>query len=112
MVLDVRHEYGSFGAFLAQWPEQDIVGLWRYLVKQGHQMGGLSAPSFLRMAGKDTFVPSRDVVAGLVAQDIITKQPTSQRDLAAVQEAFNLWQAQSGRPLCQLSMLLALTVNH
>lgn len=112
MVLDVRQEYGSFGAFLAQWPQQDIVGLWRYLVKQGHQMGGLSAPSFLRMAGKDTFVPSRDVVAGLVAQDIITKQPTSQRDLAAVQEAFNLWQAQSGRPLCQLSMLLALTVNH
>ena len=112
MVLDVRQEYGSFGAFLAQWPEQDIVGLWRFLVKHGHQLGGLSAPSFLRMAGKDTFLPSRDVVAGLVAQDIITKQPTSQRDLAAVQEAFNIWQAQSGRPLCQLSMLLALTVNH
>jgi 3-methyladenine DNA glycosylase Tag len=75
-------------------------------------MGGLSAPSFLRMAGKDTFMPSRDVVAALVAQKIISKQPTSQRDLAAVQEAFNRWRAQSGRPLCQLSMLLALTVNH
>lgn len=112
MVLDVRHEFDSFGAFLAQWPTQDIVGLWRYIAKQGQQMGGLSAPSFLRMAGKDTFMPSRDVVAALVAQNIITKQPTSQRDLAAVQEAFNVWQEQSGRPLCQLSMLLALTVNH
>ncbi len=112
MLLDVSKEYGSFGAFLAQWPEHDIVGLWRYLAKQGYQLGGLSAPRFLRMAGKDTFVLSTDVVAALVAQDIVTKNPTSQRDLSAVQEAFNIWQTQSGRPLCQLSMLLALTVNH
>lgn len=112
MLLDVSKGYGSFGAFLAQWPEHDIVGLWRYLAKQGYQLGGLSAPRFLRMAGKDTFVLSTDVVAALVAQDIVTKNPTSQRDLSAVQEAFNIWQTQSGRPLCQLSMLLALTVNH
>ena len=112
MLLDIRQEFGSFGAFLAQWPEQDIVGLWRYLAKRGHQLGGLSAPRFLRMAGKDTFVLSDDVVAALVAQNIVSKRPTSQRDLALVQEAFNAWQAQSGRPLCQLSMLLALTVNH
>ena len=112
MVLDIRREYGSFGAFLAQWPSSDIVGLWRYLAKQGQQLGGMSAPRFLRMAGKDTFLLSNDVTAALIAQGIVTKQPTSQRDLAAVQEAFNSWQAQSGRPLCQLSMLLALTTNH
>lgn len=112
MVLDIAQEFGSFGAFLAQWPEQNIVGLWRYLAQHGHQLGGLSAPRFLRMAGKDTFVLSDDVVAALVAQNIVSKRPTSQRDLAAVQDAFNQWQAQSGRPLCQLSMLLALTVNH
>ncbi|WBE24234.1 DNA-3-methyladenine glycosylase I [Denitrificimonas caeni] len=112
MVLDMRREYGSFGAFLAQWPSSDIVGLWRYLAKQGQQLGGMSAPRFLRMAGKDTFLLSNDVTAALIAQGIVTKQPTSQRDLAAVQEAFNSWQAQSGRPLCQLSMLLALTTNH
>lgn len=112
MVLDIAQEYGSFGAFLAQWPIADIVGLWRYLAKQGYQLGGLSVPSFLRMAGKDTFMPSKDVVAALIAQEIVTKQPNSQRDLAAVQEAFNIWHKQSGRPLAQLSMLLALTVNH
>ena len=112
MLLGVRQEHGSFGAFIAQWPVDDIVGLWRYLAKQGYQLGGLSAPRFLRMAGKDTFVLSNDVVAALVAQDIVTKNPTSQRDLAAVQDAFNVWHQQSGRPLCQLSMLLALTVNH
>lgn len=112
MLLDINKEHGSFGAFIAQWPEQDIVGLWRYLAKQGYQLGGLSAPRFLRMAGKDTFVLSNDVVAALVAQDIVTKHPTSLRDLAAVQAAFNIWQAQSGLPLCQISMLLAMTVNH
>lgn len=112
MVLDIAQEFGSFGAFLAQWPVHDIIGLWRYLSKQGHQLGGLSAPRFLRMTGKDTFVLTDDVVAALVAQNIVLKRPTSQRDLATVQDAFNCWQAQSGRPLSQLSMLLALTVNH
>lgn len=111
-MLDVAREKGSFGALIADWPVTDIVGLWRYLAKQGNQMGGLSAPRFLRMVGKDTFVPSNDVVAALVAQDVIDRQPTSQRDLATVQQAFNQWHAQSGRPMCQLSMMLAYTVNH
>ncbi|SEI91814.1 DNA-3-methyladenine glycosylase I [Pseudomonas linyingensis] len=111
-VLDVAREHGSFGAWLADWPASDITGLWRYLAKHGSQLGGLSAPRFLRMAGKDTFIPTDDVVAALQAQGIVDKAPSSQRDLAAVQAAFNAWQAQSGRPLCQLSMMLAFTVNH
>ena len=32
--------------------------------------------------------------------------------LAALQAAFNQWSEQSGRPLCQLSTMLAFTVNH
>lgn len=113
MVLDIAREYGSFGAFLAQWPVTDITGLWRYLARHGNQLGGLSAPRFLRMAGKDTFIPTDDVVAALMAQKIVDKAPTSQRDLAAVQAAFNQWHEQSGgRPLCQLSVMLAHTVNH
>lgn len=111
-MLDIAKEHGSFGAFIADWPVTDIVGLWKYLAKQGNQMGGLSAPRFLRMVGKDTFVPTHDVVAALVAQDVIDRQPTSQRDLATVQQVFNQWHAESGRPLCQLSMMLAYTVNH
>lgn len=112
MVLDVAKEKGSFGAFLADWPESDIVGLWRYLAKHGNQLGGLSAPRLLRMVGKDTFIPSEDVVAALKAQGVVDKVPSSQRDLSAVQGAFNVWREQSGRPLCQLSMMLACTVNH
>ncbi|OEC34978.1 DNA-3-methyladenine glycosylase I [Pseudomonas cuatrocienegasensis] len=111
-ILDVGQEKGSFGAMIADWPVSDIVGLWKYLAKHGNQLGGLSAPRFLRMVGKDTFVPSDDMVAALKAQGIVDKLPTSQRDRAAVQAAFNQWQAQSGRPLCQLSVMLAHTVNH
>ncbi|MFV9653862.1 DNA-3-methyladenine glycosylase I [Pseudomonas sp. NY15366] len=111
-ILDVRREKGSFGALIAGWPVSDIVGLWKYLAKHGNQLGGLSAPRFLRMVGKDTFVPTDDMVAALKAQGVIDKAPTSQKDLAAVQAAFNQWQAESGRPLCQLSVMLAHTVNH
>ncbi|MDH0748286.1 DNA-3-methyladenine glycosylase I [Pseudomonas sp. GD03842] len=112
MILDITQAHGSFGQFIADWPVTDIVGLWRYLAKHGNQLGGLSAPRFLRMVGKDTFIPSDDVVAALNAQNIVDKVPTSQRDQAAVQAAFNQWHAESGRPLCQLSMMLAYTTNH
>ncbi|MBD1552659.1 DNA-3-methyladenine glycosylase I [Pseudomonas typographi] len=112
MILDAAQERGSFGALVAEWPASDITGLWRYLVKHGNQLGGLSAPRCLRMLGKDTFILTDDVVAALVAQGIVSKRPTSQRDVAVVQETFNIWQEQSGRPLCQLSVMLAHTVNH
>lgn len=111
-VLDVAHDKGSFGALIADWPVTDIVGLWKYLAKHGAQLGGLSAPRLLRMIGKDTFIATDDVVAALKAQGIIDKAPTSLKELAAVQAAFNAWQAQSDRPLCQLSYMLAHTVNH
>ncbi|MBH3430959.1 DNA-3-methyladenine glycosylase I [Pseudomonas alkylphenolica] len=112
MILDAEHSHGSFANLIADWPVTDIVGLWKYLAKHGNQLGGLSAPRFLRMIGKDTFIPTDDMSAALIAQDIIDKPPTSQRDLALVQAAFNQWQAESGRPLCQLSVMLAHTVNH
>lgn len=111
-ILDVRREKGSFGALIADWPVTDIVGLWKYLAKHGNQLGGLSAPRFLRMLGKDTFILTDDMVAALKAQGVIDKAPTSLKDLAAVQAAFNQWHAESGRPLCQLSVMLAHTVNH
>lgn len=111
-VLDVARERGSFGQLIADWPSSDIVGLWKYLAKHGSQLGGLSAPRLLRMIGKDTFIPTDDLVAALKAQGIVDKAPTSQKDLAAVQASFNQWQAESGRPLCQLSVMLAHTVNH
>ena len=111
-LLDIIQQHGSVGAWLADWPEQNIVGLWTLLKKQGSQLGGNSGAYFLRMVGKDTFVLTEDVVVALKAQGIVDKKPTSQKDLQAVQSVFNHWQQQCGRPLCQISRLLAMTVNY
>lgn len=107
-VLDVAQEHGSFGKFVSRWPEEDIVSLWQHLKKSGSRLGGDTGPMFLRGVGKDTFMLSRDVVGSLVEQGVVTKKPTSKKDLAAVQDAFNRWREESGRPLCQLSRIVAL----
>ena len=113
MVLDLRQEFGSMGNLIADWPAQDIVGLWRLLAKRGNQLGGLSVPRFLRMVGRDTFVTTADVLAALVGMGVLDRPvATSQRDLATVQQAFNTLADQSGRTLGQLSAMLAFTVNH
>ncbi|BCD97122.1 DNA-3-methyladenine glycosylase I [Marinagarivorans cellulosilyticus] len=109
MVLHKAREHGSFGAYLAGWPSDNIVGLWRELKKEGTQLGGMSGARFLRMVGKDTFLLTDDVVAVLKAQGVISKAPSSLKDLAAVQVVFNDWQAQSGLPMCQLSRIASMT---
>lgn len=111
-ILDIRAETGQpFGAFIAGWPVTDIIGLWRVLNKRGSRLGGRSSAGFLRLVGKDTFLVTSHVVARLVAAGIVSKTPTSQRDLQAVQDIFNRLQEESGRPLCQLSSMLALSIH-
>jgi 3-methyladenine DNA glycosylase Tag len=110
-VRDVKGSHGGFGAYLAAWPEDDIVGLWAELKRRGERLGGNTGPYFLRFTGKDTFMLSADVVAALVGMGIVDKTPTSKKALAAVQDAFNQWREQSGRPLCQISRVLACSVG-
>ncbi|MBE0591730.1 MAG: DNA-3-methyladenine glycosylase I [Gemmatimonadales bacterium] len=111
-ILDVRRERGcSFGEFIADWPDADVIGLWRLLARRGARLGGRSAAGFLRLAGKDTFLLTSDVVARLMASGVIDREPTSQRDMQVVQAAFNELQQASGRPLCQLSAMLSLSIN-
>lgn len=110
-VRDVKGSHGGFGAFLAEWPEHDTVGLWSELKQRGERFGGNTGPYFLRFMGKDTFMLSKDVVAALVEMGIVEKTPTSKKALAAVQQAFNEWRGQSGRSLCQISRVLAFSVG-
>ena len=111
-ILDVRRERGTgFGEFIADWPVTDIVGLWRLLARRGARLGGRSAAGFLRLVGKDTFLLTSDVVARLRLAGVIDHEPTSQRDMQLVQDAFNVLQQDAGRPLCQLSAMLALSIN-
>ena len=81
-MLEIAAEHSSFGAWLAAWPGADIVGLWEALAKQFSQMGGNSGPSFLRMVGKDTFVLSPSVCAGLKHWAGIAAPPKNRSDRA------------------------------
>jgi 3-methyladenine DNA glycosylase Tag len=109
-ILEVREQCGSFGQFLADWPEDDIVGLWDTLKVRGDRLGGQTGRFFLRLAGTATPVLSADVAAALIGQGVIDKPPVSKKSLAAVQIAFNRWAEESGRDLSQISRVLALSV--
>jgi 3-methyladenine DNA glycosylase Tag len=111
MMLDIAAAHGGFGAWLADWPSADIVGLWDALAKRFSQMGGNSGPTFLRMVGKDTFILSPSVVAALQHWGIAAAAPKNRQDRAGVQACFNAWAAETGRKLCQLSMILACSVE-
>jgi len=111
MVTDLAAKHGSFANMIADWPEQEITELWALLKKQGQQLGGRSGAYFLRQTGKDTFLLTDDVIAALKAQGVIDKAPTAKRDLKKVQDAFNQWQQESGRPMAQISRLLSYTVG-
>ena len=110
-VLDQQRRHGSFAAFIADWPTEDIVGLWLELKKQGSRLGGNSGPMMLRSMGKDTFLITKDVCDALVHHGFIEKfSVNSQRDLRRVQDIFNSLCEQSGRSLSQVSRILACTV--
>lgn len=111
-ILHLRNEGTSIGELIAQYPVTEIVELWIQMRKQGSQLGGASAPSFLRMVGKDTFRLSEDVLVQLRAQGIIdqVKPITAQRDLRTIQHAFNQWHQESdGVPMAHISRMLSFT---
>ena len=110
-MIAVADEHGSFGAWIARWPAADIVGLWEALAKRFSQMGGNSGPSFLRMVGKDTFVLTYSVAAALKRWGAVEGPVKNRKDRAAVQTCFNAWAAETGRPLCQLSQILAASIE-
>jgi len=106
-VKDVSDKLGSFGQFIADWPVEEITLLWLDLKKKGCRLGGNTGPYFLRAMGKDTFLLTRDIVAYLMGQGVIERQPNSQRDLRIVQTIFNDWQQQSTLSMTEISKVLA-----
>jgi hypothetical protein len=51
------------------------------------------------------------VVSALQHWDAFDGVPKSKADKAKVQDVFNAWHSASSRPLCQISMILALSVD-
>lgn len=110
-ILDVRADYGSFNQFLSQWPDDDFIGLWEHLKKNGSRLGGQTGRYFLRFIGYDTPMLSRDVVTALIKADVVDKDPTSKKAQQSVQDAFIAWQIESRRSLKEISRVLALSTD-
>ncbi len=111
LVVQTAAEHGSFGAFLAAWPEDDVVGLWAWLKAHGNRLGGDSGPRVLRALGKDTFILTGDVTRCLTDQQVLTASPSSVKQQRLAQAAFVSWRKESGRPLSHLSVIAACTVE-
>lgn len=111
MIDSVAREHGSFAQFVADWPTQDIIGLWAYLKKHGARLGGNTGPYGLRAIGKDTFLLTNDVVGYFTQRNIISGSAQSKRSLTAIQNSFNELQQQSGLSLQELSMILSRSVG-
>lgn len=107
-ILETARLHSSFGQFLADWPNDDIVGLLLHLKKHGSRLGGNTGQWFLRSAGKDSFVLTGDVIRGLQESGLdIADNPTSKRDLLKIQAQFNAWHDETSLPYCHLSRILA-----
>jgi len=110
-LCDLADTMGGMGVYLADWPAGDTVGLWQDMTKRFTQLGGNSGPYLLRMVGKDTFLLTPDVVRALAHWGAYAGKAKGKREQVKIQDHFNGWAAATGRPLSQLSMILALSVG-
>jgi len=107
MIFEEQQNGHSFAEFIANWPTNDIIGLWAYIKKHGERLGGNTGPWSLRTLGKDTFIITRDIEAYFRANDIISGGIQTKGSLNAMQKSFNQWQQECDLSLAQLSRLVA-----
>jgi 3-methyladenine DNA glycosylase Tag len=111
-INDQSRAFGSYAAFLQQWPSEDLIGLYRHLKQAGCRLGGMSGPRMLRQMGLDTFMLTTDVVMCLQTAGLdIADQPTNKSDLAKVQDCFNHWRQQTGFSYTRLSRICASSIG-
>ncbi len=110
-LMSLAAEHGSAARFFAGWPQDDFSGLLDYLKSHGDRLGGQIGARVLRNLGKPAYILSDSVIAALIKEGVVATNPTSKRDLAAVQKAFNAWSHESGRDLTSISRTLAMSTG-
>lgn len=106
-----KDEGKPFHQLIAEWPTNDIIGLWAWLKKHGSRLGGNTAAYALRQLGKDTFILSTDVEAYLRANEIIDGGLQSKKSLKAAQAFFNEMQQECGLSLQEISQTISYSVG-
>lgn len=108
----VSKEHGGFGKFLAEWPAGDQVGLTAFFGKNGSRLGGNTGQYLLRWLGWDAFILSNDMVLALKDAGLdISDNPSSKKDLAAIQQQMNLWVEETGLPRVHISRILSMSIG-
>jgi len=111
-IIETADQHGSFGKFVAAWPADNIIELWDHLLKHGKRLGGMTGKYFLRTIGKDSFLPSTDVVIALRDAGLeIAENPTSKRDLGRIQDQINTWGEETGLSQTHISRVLAMSAG-
>ena len=108
----LAEEHGTAAQCFAHWPDVDLAGLLQLMKTRGSRLGGNTGQRVLRAMGRDTYVMTPDVTARLAAEGVIDGPVTSKRAMAAIQHAFNTWAGQSGRSFCEISQVLAYSIDH
>lgn len=111
-INETAAEYGSFAKFIAQWPQDDQVGLMLYLKKHGSRLGGNSGQRFLRIIGFDAFILYSDMVSALQHAGLdIQDNPSSKRDLTRIQTTMNEFHESTGLPYTHLGKILTYSIG-
>tara|TARA_B100000780_G_scaffold227742_1_gene167060 strand:+ start:471 stop:1169 length:699 start_codon:yes stop_codon:yes gene_type:complete len=111
-INEKSHEFGSYAAFLHDWPKEDLMGLYQHIRLAGCRLGGMSGPRMLRQMGLDTYMLTTDVVTSLQGAGLdIANQPSNKSDVAKVQACFNDWHQQTGFSFNRLSRICAASVG-
>ncbi|MCC0018844.1 MAG: DNA-3-methyladenine glycosylase I [Rhodobiaceae bacterium] len=109
---EIAREHGKpAGQVFATWPMAEYMALLDLLKKRGSRLGGTTAQYALRFIGMPSLILSKDVVAALVREGVVDREPSGKAARAKVQEAVNIWMKQSGRSLTEISKVLALSVG-
>ncbi len=111
MIDEIHRETDSFAKWVADWPSDNIIGLWAELKKRGDRLGGNTGPYALRAIGKDTFLITRDVEAYFRNHKIIDGGINTKKTLNTIQECFNQWRDESGRSLQEISRIVSFGVG-
>ncbi len=104
---DIAKEAGSAGQWFAGWPAERYMELCRVLKERGSRLGGKTGQYVMRRMGKDALILSSAVIKALNEAGVVTGEPSSKKDFAAIQAAIDAWRAESGRGLSQISQILA-----
>ncbi|MBB2833804.1 UNVERIFIED_ORG: 3-methyladenine DNA glycosylase Tag [Rhizobium esperanzae] len=111
-IRELAREHGSAGAFLADWPREDQIGLLDLLSKRGSRLGGMTGQYFLRGIGRDSFVATMDVLACLRSAGVpLSASGTAKKDQQLIQQAFNDWAEETGLSFIHLSRISAYSID-